>query len=139
MYFFFQGGLGDSFTEPKCAPDYSGFRPVDMFASCTDSEIKSDIISSFTQPNSPLRIVCAIIAFGLGIDCRNIKQVIHIRIPDDIESYVQESGRTGRDGQPTLAVILKTKQNQHANKCMLQYNNNIDFCTCYFTTWTITN
>jgi len=128
LYLFFRGGLGDSFTEPKDAPDHSGFRLVDMFTSCTDSEVKSDIISSFTQPNSPLRIVCATIAFGLGIDCRNIRQVIHIGIPDDIESYVQESGRAGRDGQPALALLLKTKRNQHANKCMLQYNNNTDIC-----------
>ncbi len=76
--------------------------------------------------------------FWLQNDCRNIRQVIHIGITDEIESYVQESGHAERDGQPALAVLLKTKRNQHANKC----NNNIDIIvekTCYFMTWTITH
>ena len=45
-----------------------------------------------------------------------------------LSHHVQESGRAGRDGQPALALLLKTKRNQHANKCMLQYNNNTDIC-----------
>ena len=89
---FFRDGLGECFTEPSDAPDHSGFRLVDMFTSCTDNEVKSDIIKSFTSPTSPLRVVCATIAFGLGIDGPYVRQVIHLGIPDDIESYIQESG-----------------------------------------------
>ncbi len=128
LYLFFRDGLGHVFTEPTDAPDHSKFRLVDMFTSCTDSEVKSDIVSSFTSPNSPLRIVCATMAFGLGVDCSDVREVIHLGVPEDIESYVQESGRAGRDGLPALALLLKKKRNQHANKSILQYMNNTEKC-----------
>ena len=90
--------------------------------------MKSDIIKSFTSPTSPLRVVCDTIAFGLGIDCPDVRQVIHLGIPDDIELYIQESGRAGRDGNPALALMLKTKGPSHVNKSMIKYGENIDMC-----------
>jgi len=45
----------------------------------------------------------------MGLNCPNIRQVVHIDMPDDIVSYIQHTGRAGRDGQPSLAVLLCTK------------------------------
>ncbi len=102
LYLFFRDGLGSEFTEPCDAPDHSGFRLVDMFTSCTDSDVKSDIISSFTVVEGTLRIVCATIAFGLGIDCPDVRQVFHVGAPADI---VLHSGkwpfRTGWESSPS--------------------------------------
>ena len=112
-------------------PDLSKYRLADMFTSCTDDEVKSQIISSITDLSSPLRIVCATVAFGMGIDCPDIRQVIHLGTPEDVDLYVQEIGRAGRDGNPcstSTAIEDKAKLSYSIHKNMKEYQNNYNQC-----------
>ena len=100
LYSFFKYHLGHDFTEPSGAPvQRPQNRMVDMFNSGTQQEVKDHIITSFKNPISSLRIVIATIAFGLGIDCPNVRQVVHFGLPEDVESYVQHTGHAGRDSE----------------------------------------
>ncbi|HNQ28151.1 MAG TPA: RecQ family ATP-dependent DNA helicase [Aquaticitalea sp.] len=59
-------------------------------------------------------IMVATTAFGMGIDKADVKNIIHIHLPESIESYYQESGRAGRNGESAYAVILKGRNDINA-------------------------
>lgn len=121
IYILFKKILGKNFTEPPDAPDLPHFRLMDMFTSVTDTDIKEIIIKRFTEDSS-LRIVVSTIAFGMGLDCPDVRQIIHYGIPESKEVYIQEVGRAGRDGQPAMASLLVLPKRQMIiNSCMLDY------------------
>lgn len=63
--------------------------------------------------NDQLDVICCTSAFGMGIDKPNIRLVIHYHMPNQIESYIQEVGRAGRDGKESLSVLLYSHNDKY--------------------------
>ena len=129
MYVLFKRHLKTSFTDPPGCPDLSRFRVVEMYSRCTENGVKDSIVQSFCNPSSPLRVIIATIAFGMGLDSPCVRAVIHWGPSEMIEDYVQESGRGGRDGKNACAILLYTRgDQQRTSKSMQEYYKNTLMC-----------
>ena len=102
---------------------------IESYHSDIVNEDKIKIQQQFIQ--NEIDIICATSAFGMGINKENIRFVIHYHLPANVESYLQEVGRCGRDGQQSVAVLLfeagdqflqkRLQENSLPNIAMLEY------------------
>jgi ATP-dependent DNA helicase RecQ len=67
-----------------------------------------------------LRAVVATVAFGMGVDIPDIRQVIHFHLPSSIEAYYQEAGRAGRDGMPADCLLLWRRGDRDIHSFLLE-------------------
>ena len=127
-YTFFERMLGDSqYVGESKNPEA---RLFNQFHAPATKKMKKSVLREIKSNNSRTRVLFATTALGMGVDARNIENVIHIGPPPSIEAYVQEFGRAGRSKNLSWATLYFNNSdiasNTHIEEEMRKYCLNTD-------------
>ncbi|XP_070535048.1 uncharacterized protein [Ptychodera flava] len=131
-YVLFDHILGKDQYQPINSSPLPKHRLFNQYHAPQTEAMKTEILSSLMDSSSPLRVVFATVALGMGLDCQRVRQVIHIGVPRTVEFYFQETGRAGRDGNFARAVMYYNNSdiasNRDMSNAMRQYCQNSTSC-----------
>ncbi len=86
------------------------------------ADVRQKVQESFLRDE--VDVVVATVAFGMGIDKPNVRFVVHYDLPKNIEGYYQETGRAGRDGLPSEALLLSGTQDMVTSRRFIEQGHN---------------
>lgn len=127
LYGFFLSELGDDvYADDSC--DLKK-RTVEMFHSRIDELNQEHILESMSVADGSVRVLLATIAYGMGINCKDVKVVLHYGPSYNLETYLQESGRAGRNVSATCkAVMLYSSLMMYCEEEIKNYARNSSKC-----------
>lgn len=99
-------GIVYCLSKKDCEAMAEALNAAGIAASYYHSEAQQKNIKQELWSSNKIQVICATIAFGMGINKADVRFVIHAAMPKSIEGYYQESGRAGRDGFPSECVLL---------------------------------
>ena len=105
LYKLFITELREDSYEPYGSTSSIQNRLFAMYHARISEDDKKQILESMVKPSGNCHVVLCTTAFGMGIDVPNIRTVIHFGPPADVDDYFQESGRAGRDGIESNAIL----------------------------------
>ena len=79
---------------------------LELLHSATPRNVKEYVTSQFSAATNHLRVLIATIAYGTGVNCQGLSRVIHFGPPKSVQADLQESGRCGRGGEQSDAILL---------------------------------
>ena len=97
----------------KCNADEMRYH---QYHNVATERIKCHVIDELRQEKSYVRLIFATIALGMGMNARNIRRIIHYKPPTNLDRYMQETGRAGRDGEPAHAILYWNNTDVRKNR-----------------------
>ena len=104
-FLYVSSKLGKKQYYPPGSQCISANRLFDQYHAHVPEHKRHHIVDELLSGNSILRVLFVTVAFGIGVDLKDIRRVIHIGVPYSMEEYFQEIGRGGRDGLPSTATL----------------------------------
>ena len=97
-------------------------RVVEMYHAGSPDTVKKHILENITNSEGHIRVLVSTISFGMGVNCKNVRRIVHFGPSKTVEAYVQECGRAGRDGgQSTCELLYNGLLGAHCDADMKQY------------------
>lgn len=123
-YAFFEKHMGKDQYVGAAVPEN---RLFGQYQQVYTEDMKKFIVKELCKENSKIRLVFATVALGMGLNAPHIRRSIHYKPPTSIEKYFQETGRAGRDGIQSRAILYYNNTDIRSNRPGIE-NDIISYC-----------